>query len=298
MALQQGKGGSQNGESGGALWLGEHHNSPRDHALQAALIQRLAQDPRRNGPVGIGLEQVQVQFQPILDAYIGGEVTMEEMRERVEWDRRWVWPFENYQSIFVAARELGTPLVALNVDSEDMSAVERQGFAGLSRPKLDRYIPDAPGFAEFATQRSFSTYVDYVIQPSYSLHRAMGLLQYTMTGEKLDKVMSFRDFLSGRLLWDEAMASQAYSWTRANPNGLLIGLVGAGMYAVRSMQLTCWGCACDPGRLIITLCFQLCRSREVSCGYTRSLRSDGCSRGESEQRPSSVHIGSAKSDSH
>ena len=39
--------------------------------------------------------------------------------------------------------------------------------------------------------------------------------------------MSFRNFLSGRILWDEAMASRAAAWTRANPGGLLVGLVGA-----------------------------------------------------------------------
>jgi Haem-binding uptake, Tiki superfamily, ChaN len=179
--------------------------------------------------MAIGLEQVQVAYQPVLDAYTEGRISMDEMRQRVEWDRRWVWPFENYRSVFVTARELRIPLIALNVDSEDMSAVERQGFSGLSRQKLDRYIPDPSGFAQFAAEKSFRTYVDYVIEPSYDLHHAMGLLQYTMTGEKLDKEMSFRDFLSGRLLWDEAMASRAYAWTRENPRGLLIGLVGAGM---------------------------------------------------------------------
>jgi Haem-binding uptake, Tiki superfamily, ChaN len=218
------------------VWLGEHHNSQSDHALQAFLIQEIARNRQRHtgatasGAAGmaIGLEQVQGRYQSVLDAYTDGYISMDEMRQRVEWDRRWVWPFENYQSVFVTARELGIPLIALNVDSEDMSAVERQGLAGLPRRKLDRYIPDPSGFAQFAAEKSFRTYVDYVIEPSYELHHAMGLLQYTMTGEKLDKEMSFRDFLSGRLLWDEAMASRAYAWTRDNPNGLLIGLVGAG----------------------------------------------------------------------
>lgn len=83
------------------------------------------------------------------------------------------------------------------------------------------------GFADFASHRRFSAYVDYVIQPSYQLHEAMGLLQYTMNGEKLDTTMPFRNFLSSRILWDEAMAGRAYQWTKAHPKGLLIGLVGA-----------------------------------------------------------------------
>jgi hypothetical protein len=39
--------------------------------------------------------------------------------------------------------------------------------------------------------------------------------------------MTFRRFLSGRILWDEGMASGAFSWCSKNPGGLLIGLVGA-----------------------------------------------------------------------
>ena len=83
------------------------------------------------------------------------------------------------------------------------------------------------GFAEFTKPMQFRTYVDYVIRPSYDLHKAMGLLQYTISGQKLDEQMPFRNFFSGRILWDEAMASGANAWTAANPGGLMIGLVGA-----------------------------------------------------------------------
>ena len=80
---------------------------------------------------------------------------------------------------------------------------------------------------EFAKSRQFSTYVDYVISPSYDIHQRLGLLGYTISGEKLESEMPFRNFLSGRILWDEGMASSAYSWVKENPGGLLVGLVGA-----------------------------------------------------------------------
>lgn len=69
--------------------------------------------------------------------------------------------------------------------------------------------------------------MNYVIRPSYELHQNMGLLKRTMAGELLEEEMPFRNFLSGRLLWDEAMATAAYRWTKDNPGGLLVGLVGA-----------------------------------------------------------------------
>jgi hypothetical protein len=48
-----------------------------------------------------------------------------------------------------------------------------------------------------------------------------------MTGEQMESEMTFGRFLSGRLLWDEGMASSAFSWCADNPQGLLVGLVGA-----------------------------------------------------------------------
>jgi hypothetical protein len=69
--------------------------------------------------------------------------------------------------------------------------------------------------------------VDYVISPSYEIHQKLDLLRYSRSGEKLDEEMQFRNFLSGRILWEEGMASAAYSWSSDNPGGLMIGLVGA-----------------------------------------------------------------------
>ena len=89
------------------------------------------------------------------------------------------------------------------------------------------FVLDSPGFASFMTSEQYKTYADYVIRPSYILHQEMGLLQYTMDGVKRENEMSFRNFFSGRILWDESMACNAYRWTSQNPGKLLIGLVGA-----------------------------------------------------------------------
>lgn len=213
---------------GGAVWLGEHHNSAKDHMAQAKLLRTLFLERQQKGTtVGVGLEQVQTQFQPVLDKFVEGKLSLDQLRFLVQWDRRWVWPFENYQEIFETAQELRIPLVALNVNSEDLALVERGGLPALPRETLLQYIADPVGFAQFAALPQFRSYVDYVIRPSYDFHLALGLLKNTMSGEKLDETMSFRNFYSGRILWDETMAAKAFAWTNANPGGLLVGLVGA-----------------------------------------------------------------------
>lgn len=160
--------------------------------------QRLKPRNQQQQAMAIGLEQVQVQFQPVLDDYIAGKISLDDMRRLVEWDKRWMWNFEGYRGIFEAAKELkNVRLLALNVDSEDLAQVEKGGYPGLTNAQLRKYIKDPVGFGTFAQNRKFRTYVNYVIEPSYEIHQNLGLLQYTIAGEKLDDEMSFRNFLSG-----------------------------------------------------------------------------------------------------
>jgi Haem-binding uptake, Tiki superfamily, ChaN len=127
----------------GAVWLGEHHNSQRDHLLQDKLIRRLSSMRRRQGKtLAIGLEQVQRQFQPVLDEYKAGKLSLDELKRGVQWDKRWSWSFDGYAPIFDSAVKLGIPLIALNVDSEDLQLVEVGGLPGLPRDRLQQYISD------------------------------------------------------------------------------------------------------------------------------------------------------------
>ena len=127
--------------NGGALWLGEHHNAKSDHNVQVDILREVSK--RRNRLTAVGLEQVQVQFQPVLDQYNDGLISLEQMRAGVQWDTRWIWPFAVYAPVFQTARDLRMPLVALNVNSEDMTLVEKGGFEGLGRDRLKNYIRDA-----------------------------------------------------------------------------------------------------------------------------------------------------------
>ena len=133
--------------SGGSIWLGEHHNSASDHTFQATVIREVyrerAKDRRlKDTPMAVGLEQVQGQFQPVLDAYTSSKISLNEMKSLVQWDERWSWSFENYKEIFAVAKDLGIRLLALNVDSEDLVLVEQEGYPGLPPKQLHKYIKD------------------------------------------------------------------------------------------------------------------------------------------------------------
>jgi hypothetical protein len=228
---------SLNHNNGGVVWLGEHHNSQKDHKLQAQIVQSIynqqvestsarSKDVAHN--MSIGLEQVQLQFQPFLDDYIAGTITEEQMLNGVQWSTRWQWDYANYRPVFQLARKLSIPLIALNVNSEDLAIIEESGIQGLDKSQLRRYITaDLKGFGTFITPSSYKAYSAYVIEPSYSIHRQMGVLKKSVTGRILDNEMSFANFFSGRIMWDESMASHAYQWTKSNPGGIMVGLIGA-----------------------------------------------------------------------
>jgi uncharacterized iron-regulated protein len=131
---------------GGAIWVGEHHNSVSDHNIQVDLLHEIFNRRSLNGKSGpkmaVGLEQVQVKFQHVLDQYNSGLLSLDHLRTGVEWDTRWTWPFAGYAPVFRAARELQIPLIALNVNSEDMTLVEKFGYPGLGRDRLKEYIRD------------------------------------------------------------------------------------------------------------------------------------------------------------
>lgn len=232
---------------GGVIWLGEHHNSARDHNLQAHFIENIynqrmqasmsKRKPSRSGnhetppppshKMSIGLEQIQVQFQPSLDAFVAGTISEEQMLEETQWNSRWSWPYVNYRPIFALAQTLKIPLIALNVNSEDLAKVEMDGFKGLPKSTIRKYIKDPVGFSNYSRPNDYRTYSAYVIEPSYDLHKEMGILKTTISGQVLENDMSFLNFFSGRILWDEAMAGNAFQWTKENEGGIMIGLIGA-----------------------------------------------------------------------
>ncbi|CAH0364616.1 unnamed protein product [Pelagomonas calceolata] len=209
-----------------ALYLGEHHNSLRDHLLQADILRALRRsEPRR--PMAVGLEAIQRRFQPVLDDYLRGAIGLEQLEQQTEWSTRWTWPFANYVPVFEAARLNNFELLALNADSEDLGVVEMGGLAGLPNATLAKYIPDRRVFADFTNTTAFREYIAYVVAPSYRSHKEMGILRQTISGQQLKEDMPFKNFYSGRMLWDNSMANTGAVWTRKNPSGLLVSVIGA-----------------------------------------------------------------------
>lgn len=201
-----------------AIFLGEHHNSLVDHALQARIVDSLQKRcARGDRKLAIGLEMVQTQFQDVLDMFVAGEIGEEQMFIGTEWDTRWVWPFETYLPLLRVARKYKIPLVALSIDSDTLSRIRERGIEALSGAEVQRYVGDAQVFSDMMKERAFKQYISECITPSYAAHYRLGLLQETK---------NFETFYTSRVMRDEVMATNVARYIRRT-GCLMVTVVGA-----------------------------------------------------------------------
>lgn len=207
--------------------LGEHHDEAADHQLQLQVLDKLRQT-NAGRPLAVGLEMVEQTFQAPLDDFVAGRIDEKELFRRTDWAKRWTWPFELYLPIFQYCKANGIRLVALNIDSDLTVKVSREGLEGLTDAEWARWVPDRKGFAVMAKDPAFKTYLRRVVVPSYYLHKRLGILDVTLTGEKLDVPIPLNSFVSNRLLWDETMATATteYLASKDGRNGQMCVLVG------------------------------------------------------------------------
>jgi uncharacterized iron-regulated protein len=111
------------------VYLGETHDNLEMHEMQFRVIQALyQQDPS----LALGLEQVTVDLQPVLDRWVAGELSEEEFLREIKWYVTWSFNYGYYRKIFEFAREKKLPIFALNAPRNIISKIRMQGYEALS----------------------------------------------------------------------------------------------------------------------------------------------------------------------
>jgi len=115
-------------------YLGEFHNDPGTHRLQAAVLEGVAR--RRDGKVVLSLEMFERDVQPKLDAYLAG--SLDEATFLAE-SRPWGNYRDDYRPMVEFAKAQAWPVVGGNVPRRLASVVARGGLEALdSIPESDR----------------------------------------------------------------------------------------------------------------------------------------------------------------
>ena len=111
------------------IYLGETHDNLDMHEMQFRVIETLyRQDPN----LAIGLEQITVDLQPVLDRWVAGQLDEQTFLKEIRWYVTWSFNYGYYRKIFDLAREKKLPLFALNAPRNIISKIRLQGYEALS----------------------------------------------------------------------------------------------------------------------------------------------------------------------
>lgn len=188
-----------------AVYLSETHTEVADHAAQLEIIQALDQQ----NEIAIALEMFQRPFQPVLDAYIAGEITEAELVAQSEYETRWGFDWELYAPIVRYAKENQIPLIALNTPAEITRQVATKGLESLGGEDL-QFIPPVDEI-----DLSNEAYRDSLMSV-FSAHGGHGNSD------------GFENFFAAQVLWDETMAEGVAKQLAAEPERQVVVLAGEG----------------------------------------------------------------------
>jgi uncharacterized iron-regulated protein len=122
--------------------LGETHDNPDHHLLQARLLRAITAAGRRPA---LAFEMLTVDQQPAVDAALArAPGDADALAEAVGWSTsRWP-PFELYRPIFVAGLEAGLPIVAANLSRSEVKQIVAKGREALDDALRVRLARDEP----------------------------------------------------------------------------------------------------------------------------------------------------------
>lgn len=185
------------------ILIGENHEDYSHHLFQLEVIKELY---NYYPQLVIGLEMVQVPFQKYLDEFIEGKIDEKTLLKEIEYYERWRFDYRLYRDIFLFAREKKIKLLALDIKSEIVKKVFKEGIYKLPEeekmhlPELDLFRPE------------YRNYLEKVFQ----------------SHEFQNNQTNFEYFYQAQILRDENMAERAVEFLKKNPSYKMIILVGRG----------------------------------------------------------------------
>ena len=193
--------------------LGEQHDNADHHAWELATLGALhSLRPR----MVIGFEAFPRHAQPVLDKWIAGELSEQQLLEQSDWGKVWGFPPELYLPLFRFARINAIPMRALNVDRELIQAISEKGWDAVpasQKEGVTRPAPPSPAYLD-------DLYKVYKLHP-----------------EATDPQRAHRDgpdflhFVDSQTTWDRAMAqglADALHTADGDDHPLVVGIMGSG----------------------------------------------------------------------
>lgn len=166
-----------------AIYVGEQHDNPHEHAAQLRILAMLHD---RDPSLGVGMEMFERPYQKPLNDYLHGRIEEEQLLTRTEWDERWGFDFTLYRPILEFARNHQVPIYALNAPREVTREVARAGLQALDAQQRAR-VPELD-LTDHGHRDALSRF--------YERH------------DRAHAELSFDNFYAAQVVWDETMADE------------------------------------------------------------------------------------------
>ena len=203
--------------AGSFVLLGEVHDNAMHHAWQLDMLSGLYALRQR---LVIGLEMLPRAAQPVLDAWVRGDIDEETFLRQSGWREYWHFDVQLYLPILRFARLNRIPIYALNVDKALLASVRQRGWSTLSTAERGGITDPA---------RPPESYL-MTLAASFMLHGAHAKEpeQAPAALERVRADPAFQRFVETQLLWDRAMAEGLVQARQTHPEALVVGLMGSG----------------------------------------------------------------------
>lgn len=138
-------------ENADVVFVGESHESRRDHLVQLEVIKHLNE---KGIKTVLALEMFPSGTQLYLNEFTKGGISWQEFRRL--YDNSWHVPYSYYADIFRYAKRNGIPLVGVNTEDALIRDVAENGTGVLSKETLDRV-----GFRDCASAPGYEKILDF-----------------------------------------------------------------------------------------------------------------------------------------
>lgn len=230
--------------------LGEQHDRADHHLWQ---LQTIAALQARRKSVVLAFEMFPRSAQPVLDRWVRGELTEQQFLDDSDWRGFWRFPPELYLPLFRFARMNRVPMVALNVKRELVSRAAREEWEKIPEEEREGLSIPAPAQPEYAKWLS-ELYGEHEEEDPHGAHGEEQFAETSQPGgtsegteaaasaevdsqphghphaaaESMTDEAGVRGFIRGQLVWDRAFAEGIHAAAQADPDALVIGIIGAG----------------------------------------------------------------------
>jgi uncharacterized iron-regulated protein len=199
-----------NAAKSSVVLLGESHDDMDHHRWQ---LQMLAALSASRGSLVLGFESFPRRVQGALDRWVAGDLSEAEFLAQSDWRKVWNMDAQLYLPLFHFARMNRVPMIALNVESDLVRSISRNGLQSIPEDKREGVGKAAPAAA---------AYLDRLFA-SYAAHP-----DKTGKGAKPGRNdPEFLRFVDAQQFWDRAMAQGIADALKRDPKALVVGIMGA-----------------------------------------------------------------------